>query len=419
LERNDLHVLLSQQVKLPTAESHECKNCGAVTELPVIHLVKFCPFCRSPLGLELRPHKHFSPEALLPFTLTRAQALDALVQWNDVRTDFITQAEHLPVLTGSEIRDCVLEPVFLPYWLFFPKADAPESCVVDIGPQESVNAKMPASIPHYNGKDFPRQECYVLEPWPLERLVSFDPTFLRQIAVEAPLLDVNDAWSTFENSVAFYDLHLRKGGSRLDVQKTAEEQARYFEDSRNPFWRRYLQATQVDVMQCLLPVWIGHLRLGNRSYRIFMNGASGEVVWDMGPLGGVRSGAQMIGKLVGVLCFFSLGIVLGAVLGNVWIFLVLSGGAFVCMIRMGFSNRFPQYMGHGASSITGSEDEALAELDAQGRTRRRMVKVPLLFFGAFIFGVILTVLTGRVAFVLIFAVLGMIAAGIVLVQDDV
>lgn len=377
---------LQEAKPLPEARAFVCASCGASTEVALGDMRRECPFCGNTLGGDATPCKHFEPQWVLPFHLDKGQALQKVVEWNAQRSRFQRVADRLPLLDPAQVlQEGKAEPVYLPFWIYLPEEQARREVRLESPKlQASMGStdgkvRIPARIPHYNGGAFPRQELFALEPWPLKELVAYDPVFLSQVPVEAPRMELGESWHAFADSVAFYDLYLDALGGTLDVESVRRlpvplRLARYY-ISEMPLWSDCLNAGQLSVVQCLLPAWICHLKVDGKSYRVFVNGASGEVVWDMEAFGGVESAAAQTTRAwsrYAVGCALpSVGMGLAVLVGILTRNAALSFAVFaLCLLMVPFwllagrkAGRKVD-LGSGEGSTSGSADAA--------RERRRM-----------------------------------------------
>lgn len=277
----DLCTQLAQDAQLPLMESYNCQSCGAHIESPTESVIHCCPFCRNNLGPKRQMCKHFVPEYILPFHIAKESLFQRLTEWNRHRTDIIQTVDGIPTLADTQFLNIQAEPVYLPYWLFIRSSAEAQICTIPLTLTKRVSASIPAMLPHYSGAQFPRQETYVLEPWPTLDFLPFNTAFIRNIAVESPQWNVKEVWSHFQDSVAFMELYLQEYGVNTDIQQTAVEftlqsllhpkQTHSFNIAR---WRDFVVAQDFQIAQALLPVWICHLP-GNNPQRVFVNGASG------------------------------------------------------------------------------------------------------------------------------------------------
>lgn len=356
-------------------QAHACSGCGANTEIPPGAYVASCPFCGNALGSERTPRPHTDPTHLLPFRLDRESALNAIANWNNGRSRIAEWTDRLPRFGRADLENAKMEPVFLPFWMFLPHGNLQRQHdlqIMGIGaPQEKV--QLPDQIPHYNGKSFPRQELYVLEPWPLQQTVPFNPVFVSRIAVESPHRNLGEAWQDFLSSVAFYDSYLDHLGGTLDVQSLLDLPVPLrtvkFHIGEMPIWRDILQANNLLATQVLLPAWICNATLAGKNCRIFVNGASGEVVFDMQPFGGPEKASTRTAKQWGTYALgcaaptigMILGIILGLLFSRPWLAVASGLLGFLAVpfiLWKGKNIGRKVVLGTGESSVMGSAEQA-------------------------------------------------------------
>lgn len=280
-----LSALLSSPPPLVEARAQSCTSCGAITHLPPGVAAGTCPFCGNTLGSSQSLHPRVDPTHVLPFRIGKAAACECIATWSESRARITRWTDHLPTIERSELLQAHMEAVYLPFWMFLPPGGT-KMHALEIVSMQAPNrpVPIPAQIPHYNGKAFPRQELYALEPWPLAEALPFDPAFTRQIPIEAAQHELSAAWSDFQGTVAFYDAFLEHVGGGVDVQNLSHmnpvERMVNHQVGAMPLWKDILQNGDIRVAQVLLPVWICNVIQNSRKLRIFINATSGEVVFD-------------------------------------------------------------------------------------------------------------------------------------------
>lgn len=336
VESSKLLDLLQAPAPSKPARVHQCRNCGASTEIPSGSLVACCPFCGSTLGEGFSDHDHLEPNHLIPFALDREAALERIALWNDQRTRVEEMTDNLPKFGRAELRHAVVEPVFLPFWVFSPMKGRDIEHTLEIVSSTGFGrqARVPERIPHYLGASFPGQELHALEPWPLTESVPYHPVFLRGIAVESPGSDLAEAWRSLEANVAFPDLYLDHLGGRIDLKSlmAMPEALRMVRHGvrRIPLWGEILRPEDLRARLVLLPAWICNATLEGKRHRLFVNGTTGEVAFDMAAFGGVQDATRQAGSQLATIASgcalptagFVVGIAAFALTRNPWFAIV-------------------------------------------------------------------------------------------------
>jgi predicted RNA-binding Zn-ribbon protein involved in translation (DUF1610 family) len=297
--------LLAFNYRLPAAMVHHCTSCGSDSDIAQGVLKRCCPFCGNSTERNDQPNKRFEPTQILPFRLVRNQAKKAITDWNDSRNSFQEYHDRILSFENEILNQAVIEPVYLPFWFFVPTQEDLESykklqaeLISNSGPfPVNEHAKsltnLPSRIPSYNGAAMPNHELNILEPWPLEEALPFDPVFVRSVAVESPHLELESAAQKFRRSVAFSEHYMESYGCDADLQGLTRNdgKSQLLRDLSGveipQVWGSVLGFERIQVCQILLPVWICNFSKNQKKYRIFVNGATGEIVWDIKPYGGI------------------------------------------------------------------------------------------------------------------------------------
>lgn len=413
--------MLAQDAQLPLMESYDCQSCGAQIDTPTGSVIQCCPFCGNNLGTRRQLHKHFVPEYILPFHIAKASLCQRLTEWNQHRTNPIQTVDGIPALADTSFLNIQAEPVYLPYWLFIrSNAEAP-ICSIPLSVNKRVSASIPAILPHYSGARFPRQETYVLEPWPTQNLLPFNTAFIRKIAVESPQWHVKDAWNHFQDSVAFMELYLQEYGINTDIQQTAVEfDLQSFLHPQRPStfrfvrWKELVDAQHFQIAQALLPVWICHLP-GDNPQRVFVNGASGEIIWDPSNQQSPTTLAEQAHssmRLVMLLFFFMLLFMAAiAIPLPSWLTGLFFTGFAACSIYLvirQLQKRPLQRMSDGDSTVLGEAESIQEQVETAGRSKAFFIQLFAFFFGPFCIGFFITIATQTSAFAIIGLILSLI-----------
>lgn len=275
----------------PVAETRtvSCSSCGATVDFHEAVQAEPCPFCASPLVLEVANHRRFTPRGVLPFALTEKEARGALARW--LRGLWFAPND----VAGYARSERPLTGVYLPFWTF--DADTRSSYSGERGTVHYVTRQRMA---FRDGKQMPIQQrvpkvrwtpvtgtvsrhfddilvmaTRTLPPreadrlggarggWDLHDLQPYQPDYLAGFRAEAYSVDLEEG---FHAARAVMDMQIRRdvrfniGGDRQRV--------------------RSVDTTLSDVTfkHILLPVWIATYRYRDRSFRFVVNGRTGEVM---------------------------------------------------------------------------------------------------------------------------------------------
>ncbi len=287
IEELDFRAYLQQEEQ--QQESHadqriRCGACGAETTLPPELSAAQCPFCGASLILAAQTSRLLKPRALLPFHITKEEALAGFRRW--IQRLWFAPSD-LKRYARSEGR---LNGIYLPYWTY--DADAVSFYRGARGDDYWVNQSftvrqagrslrrtrrvrrtrwtavsgtvsnrfddilVPAS------PSIPQKYADRLQPWDLPKLVPYADEFLTGFRAETYRIGLvrgfELARETMDESIrAAIRVDIGGDRQRIDSVKT-----------------RYQKITFKHI---LLPVWMSAYRFAGRVYRIMVNARTGEV----------------------------------------------------------------------------------------------------------------------------------------------
>ncbi|WP_373230835.1 hypothetical protein [Cohnella sp.] len=88
-----------------------CESCGGETLIPVIQTATLCVFCGSPKVLQQDDIRSFRPETLIPFQISREEALTSFTAWKRKRWFLPNKFKKQNV--GSQLNS-----IYIPYWTY-------------------------------------------------------------------------------------------------------------------------------------------------------------------------------------------------------------------------------------------------------------------------------------------------------------
>ncbi len=153
---------------------YHCKTCGAELMLTGTEASTFCSFCGASSIVFERVSKEARPKKIIPFKLTREQALDSI-------KEHFSKGDYIP----SKIRELTvdkLHAIYMPYWLFdtyMRRAMVVETHTHDDGTFEYIRDvycrfKMTLDASMQLNNELSRR----LEPFHTEEMVEFDVAYL-------------------------------------------------------------------------------------------------------------------------------------------------------------------------------------------------------------------------------------------------
>jgi Zn finger protein HypA/HybF involved in hydrogenase expression len=285
IEEHDYVAWQSSPIKATTQlGSHvlTCRRCAATTQTDDLSTV--CPFCGAPIVAEVNVAEQIAPEGIVPFGIDRPGAQEAIRAW--VRTRWFAPTRLKKVSTAESLKG-----TYLPHWTFDASTDTRYTGLrgehywvtetytemVDGHPQTRTRQVMrtrwwPASGTVSRGFDdvlvvathrLPPERLEALAPWELAGAAPFQPDYLSgyqtlRYDVE-PDVGLEDAKQQMR-SVIREDCRADIGG---DEQQVHSMDTRYG-----------------DLMfkLMLLPVWLAVYLYAGKSFQVFVNAHTGQVV---------------------------------------------------------------------------------------------------------------------------------------------
>ena len=261
-----------------------CKDCGANPTLGEGITADRCPFCASPIVAQGQSVKAIRPHALLPFRVTRDEALKAFRAW-------IADLWFAPnALLPTHIADR-LSGVYIPFWTFDCRTTATYTgeqgthyTVIETvtetdaqGNTQEVEREViktrwcPAAgtvvVPFddllvHASPALPSEKVKALEPWDLSNLVDFDDRFLAGFRAESAGSGLEEGFSSAINQM------------RPAIEATIRRDIGGDDQRIHGFEPTY---SDITFKHLLLPIWISAFRFKEKAYRIVINGRTAEV----------------------------------------------------------------------------------------------------------------------------------------------
>lgn len=270
----------------PQMQSVKCKNCGSTTVLPQNVTADKCPFCSSPLVVELTEAQNYvRPHYILPFQVSLEVARQDFVMWLKTLSfaprDLVQKASS----GGAQI-----DGVYLPYWSFDVDASTNydgmqgiwyyrteyyteeiDGEIVERSREIRETEWLPAFGTVYNSFDdllVPASDSLTpdtrktLGAWDFNRLVAYDERYVSGFRSETFQTAPQDALEVVKESI-----------------QPAINQSIY-EDIGGDERRITGSTTQLDdigIKYVLLPIWISSYVYKNKTYQFAVNGYTGQV----------------------------------------------------------------------------------------------------------------------------------------------
>lgn len=292
----DLRAGLSR--RLPDSEIEvtrvlNCTNCGAQVEFePNTHAAE-CPFCATPVVTDTGTNRHIKPQAVLPFALGEREAKESFSKW---LKGLWFAPNGLRKFARSDSR---FAGIYVPYWAF--DADTHSDYTGERGTYYYTGsgkerqrhtrwtrvsgrvARRFEDLLIMASESLPRRYVRALEPWDLQALKPYDPSFLSGFRAEAYSVELAPGWEIARermDEVIRQDVRRAIGGDEQRISSLATE-------------------TDAEMFKhLLLPLWVAAYRYRDRSFRFVVNAQTGKVrgerpwsVWKI-------AGAVLLGVIV-------------------------------------------------------------------------------------------------------------------------
>ena len=240
-----------------------CPACGAPL-MPDQHALSVtCPYCASVFVVEGTEQKIFiHPQAVIPFVLSRHQALKALRSW------FKAQRPK------ERVRLLDLRGFYLPTWLFMivlPRYATGYSETIGYG-MESLQGGVPILTPA--SRALPEEWADEVNHFELDQLSAYDPSYLA-------------AWPAGTYQISLSDASL--AARWLALKKVWPAQGR--EGDLKNSMDLVIEAYRL----VLLPFWAARYRTGETVGEVFMNGQTGHVCGKSNPGGFLEQMKHILG----------------------------------------------------------------------------------------------------------------------------
>lgn len=255
------------------AREYSCNNCGAILITDQDTSATTCTFCNAPVILQDRLSGTFAPAKVIPFTITKEQAMKAFRSWclKGMLTPkgFMT-ADRVKSITG----------LYVPFWLYdlnsIGEVDATctrvrkytrgdyiytETSYYKVHRKVNLNyLKVPADASAKLNDELMDK----LEPFDYRKLKEFNMPYLAGYLAEKYNYDDNELLPRVKNRVKEYvDQYIR---------------ATIVGYSTTIYNRKDIDISKVHADYVLLPVWLVCYDYKQSEYIFAMNGETGKIV---------------------------------------------------------------------------------------------------------------------------------------------
>jgi|GEM_PF-3399114 len=327
------HYGVENHVKL---NRYICSSCGAASVVNGNQIDKKCPFCGMPSVIYDRVSEELEPDFIVPFKLTKEQALQKIMDHFNNKTNRKYMSEDVRNMKVSDIT-----AMYIPYSLWSARVT------------KSFTFRELASEPYLESEasavyvrvPFDAEQrlddtlsAYIL-PFDQMKFVPFDVNYLSDVAADMPDVNANSFREEFlkrteafllgqmiydekkrqrrdTSSAKFYARELYKGNVEIDrvsMDINGNRGASRTRDLENMnISYDDFECGKCTVESALFPVFIATILVAGKPYYILVNGENGKVVGNL-PVStdGIKASAT---KLVVISCIVYLLIAFGCFL---------------------------------------------------------------------------------------------------------
>lgn len=269
----------------------KCSACGAETSLPPNVTADRCPFCGAAIVAHASSRKRIRPRYLLPFHITRDQALASFREW-------IASRWFAPSMLKESAEAGRLSGIYMPAWTYSCHTDSSYTgqrgddywvterytdteTYTENGRTRTRHVTKTRQVrktrwSHASGRvanDFrdllvraseslPEEYFHDLEPWDLQGLEAYRDEYLAGFVCESYCIDVQDGFEHAKNDMVGPIEQTICSDIGGDHQRIDSVKTRY---------------SEIGFKHILLPLWLSAYRYNNESYRFMVNARTGEV----------------------------------------------------------------------------------------------------------------------------------------------
>jgi predicted RNA-binding Zn-ribbon protein involved in translation (DUF1610 family) len=279
-----------------------CENCGATVDFDPNSVTGRCAFCGAQSIAEVSEQcRVWRPEAVLPFAVSRDQAVGSYRSW-------LSGLWFRPSDLQHQAKVSELAGIYLPYWLFDAHVDS--WWTADAGyyyyttqsyrdssgrrrtrrvrqvrwqPASGRHADAYQNVPIYASQGLPIEMCRAIEPYSFDQLIGYDKRFLAGFCAEEYVVDAVEGWRRGQDRMRGWEHEACKRLVPGDTHRRLRVSTKF---------------TEAKFRHVLLPVWIAAYRYKGETYRFLVNGQTGQVhgkaPWSWAKLGGLALLALVI-----------------------------------------------------------------------------------------------------------------------------
>ena len=245
---------------------YTCSHCGAEVVTSDTESSTFCVYCGNPAIVFSRVSKEYRPDGIIPFKITKQQALDK------IRSRFVKNPIVPKEIEGS-FKPENMRGIYVPYWVI--NADYQEADWISgtVKRGKSSETRYYSRSGEVKFKNVPIDGSRILnddvslrlEPFYLEDSKEFDEDYLNGFYSNTSDMDFMD---------------LRESASKRCHKLYAEEVVKSIPRNVNSVRIRdsiYWADIQDDPIYMMFPVWFLTFKYNGKPYTVLVNGQTGKV----------------------------------------------------------------------------------------------------------------------------------------------
>jgi DNA-directed RNA polymerase subunit RPC12/RpoP len=245
---------------------YTCSHCGAEVVTSDTESSTFCVYCGNPAIVFSRVSKEYRPDGIIPFKITKQQALDK------IKSKFVNNPIVPKEIAGS-FKPENMRGIYVPYWVI--NADYQEADWISgtVKRGKSSETRYYSRSGEVKFKNVPIDGSRILnddvslrlEPFYLEDSKEFDEDYLNGFYSNTSDMDFMD---------------LRESASKRCHKLYAEEVVKSIPRNVNSVRIRdsiYWADIQDDPIYMMFPVWFLTFKYNGKPYTVLVNGQTGKV----------------------------------------------------------------------------------------------------------------------------------------------
>lgn len=255
---------------------YSCNSCGGEIVADETTGATHCPYCGNPVVMTSKFAGKFKPDCIIPFSVTKQQAIDALKKYYEGK-------KLLPKIFKSENHLEEIKGVYVPFWLFGAQANASVSYKMENVRSWSDKNFMYTetdfytalrrgslkfvNVPVDGASKMPDDMMESIEPFDSSKAVDFKTAYLSGFMADK--YDIND-----EQSVPRANERIKKSTEEAFRDTVHGYSAVQVNDSR-------VNLSDSKAKYALYPVWLLTTTFKGQQYLFAVNGQTGKLVGNL------------------------------------------------------------------------------------------------------------------------------------------